>query len=105
MMDRAKESRAVKEALLLADIPARLMNIQVGHGRGTAWGWLHIRFDIYHAPGCYCVITPNMPRETCQPCKDLWQECRRTAYPIVRAASGRDNYGMENVNISPGFIE
>lgn len=36
-MDRKEETRAVKEALVKAGIPAK-----VRHGKGTAWGWLHI---------------------------------------------------------------
>ena len=35
--DRKLETRAVKDALLKVGIKAR-----VGHGHGTAWGWLHV---------------------------------------------------------------
>jgi len=34
---RSEETKAVKAALARAGINAR-----VGHGKGTAWGWLHI---------------------------------------------------------------
>lgn len=36
-MDRKQETKIVKDALKNAGIPAK-----VGHGKGTAWGWLHI---------------------------------------------------------------
>ncbi len=41
-MDRREETRAVKAALKKAGITA-----SVGHGKGTAWGWLHIRPNNY----------------------------------------------------------
>ena len=36
-----EETKAVKEALVKAGFP----NVRVGHGTGTAWGWLEIRCD------------------------------------------------------------
>ena len=36
-MERRQETKAVKRALKAADI-----NAKVGHGKGTAWGWLYI---------------------------------------------------------------
>jgi hypothetical protein len=33
------ETKAVKVALLAAGLPV----VRVGHGTGTAWGWLHIK--------------------------------------------------------------
>jgi len=33
-----EETKAVKDALIKAGFP----NVRVGHGRGTAWGWLEI---------------------------------------------------------------
>jgi len=35
------ETKAVKDALLKAGFT----NVRVGHGRGTAWGWLEISCD------------------------------------------------------------
>ena len=40
-MDRMAETKAVKVAL----IKAGYTGVKVGHGRGTAWGWLHIECD------------------------------------------------------------
>jgi hypothetical protein len=36
-----EETKAVKDALLKAGFT----NVRIGHGRGTAWGWLEIRCD------------------------------------------------------------
>ncbi len=36
-MERNAETKAVKRALKAADI-----NAKVGHGKGTAWGWLYV---------------------------------------------------------------
>ena len=36
-----EETKAVKAALTQAHIPFT----KVGHGTGTAWGWLHIKLD------------------------------------------------------------
>jgi len=40
-MERIAETKAVKVAL----IEAGYTNVKVGHGTGTAWGWLHISCD------------------------------------------------------------
>lgn len=39
-MNRRIETKAVKQALIEAGIPV----VRVGHGTGTASGWLHIKF-------------------------------------------------------------
>lgn len=41
MMERLAETKAVKRAL----IEAGYTGVKVGHGTGTAWGWLHIKCD------------------------------------------------------------
>ena len=40
-MDRRAETKTVKQALTQAGYTA----VKVGHGTGTAWGWLHIKCD------------------------------------------------------------
>ena len=40
-MERLAETKAVKAALIKAGYIA----VKVGHGTGTAWGWLHIKCD------------------------------------------------------------
>lgn len=38
MLDRKQETKIVKEAMRAAGLPCT----EVSHGRGTAWGWLHV---------------------------------------------------------------
>ena len=40
-MERLAETKAVKGAL----IALGYKGVKVGHGTGTAWGWLHIKCD------------------------------------------------------------
>ena len=40
-MERLVETKAVKVAL----IKSGYTGVKVGHGTGTAWGWLHIKCD------------------------------------------------------------
>lgn len=40
-MERKAETKAVKAAL----IKSGYTEVRVGHGTGTAWGWLHIKCD------------------------------------------------------------
>lgn len=40
-MERLAETREVKKAL----IKSGYTGVKVGHGTGTAWGWLHIKCD------------------------------------------------------------
>ena len=40
-MERVAETKAVKDAL----IKSGYTGVKVGHGTGTAWGWLHIKCD------------------------------------------------------------
>ncbi len=40
-MERLLETKIVKSALIEAGYTA----VKVGHGTGTAWGWLHIKCD------------------------------------------------------------
>lgn len=40
-MERLTETREVKRAL----VKSGYTGVKVGHGTGTAWGWLHIKCD------------------------------------------------------------
>ena len=60
-----EETKAVKEALVKAGFP----NVRVGHGTGTAWGWLEIRCDA--KPG------------------QSYQDKRSEALRLARAITGR----------------
>mgnify|MGYP001558289436 CR=1 FL=1 len=61
-----QETREVKAALLKVGVPVR----SVGHGKGTAWGWLEISLD--------------WP-QNCD-----WQKLRAEAIHIARQVTGRE---------------
>lgn len=90
-----EESKAVKEALTAAGINAR-----VGHGRGTAWGWLEINigngpFQHNHETqgdaGTYC-------REDCPNSK--WKrETREKVVKIAQEVTGRHGDYSGEINV------
>lgn len=94
--DRRAEVFAVKAALAAAGITAR-----VGHGAGTAWGWLEINVgagaEAYH----------ETPRDTAYyvPCPPSCGECRRVrtlterVREIAREVTGRTGEYDGNTNI------
>jgi hypothetical protein len=73
-MNHREESKTVKDALSAAGIKAR-----VGHGKGTAWNWLHIKIDL---------------PENCS--ENYWRELWPIAEKIAQAVTGRrGEYGGE----------
>ena len=69
-MDRVLETKAVKAAL----IKAGYTGVRVGHGRGTAWDWLHI-------------ICNELPSQD-------WQSKYREVEAIAQQVTGRHgDYG------------
>lgn len=80
-MDRKDETRIVKQELAEQGIIAK-----VGHGRGTAWGWLEIHFDIPYPTDCHC---PADDYPMCKPCRDAVDEAESKATKIVLDVTGR----------------
>lgn len=79
------ETKAVKQALSKEGI-----NAKVGHGKGTAWGWLHIEVqnelppherDQEHFNGVGCSYD-------CEGCK-AWREIDAKAIKIAQEVTGR----------------
>ena len=69
-MERLAETKEVKRAL----IEAGYTGGRVGHGRGTAWGWLHIKCDMLTG--------------------QTWQQKHTEVEAIARRVSGRHgDYG------------
>jgi hypothetical protein len=80
-MERKEETKAVKEALAKAGIKSR-----VGHGRGTAWGWLEI--NIGSNPHAHASEEYNHSRTDCLAC--MWHEQNhRLALSIAQDVTGR----------------
>ncbi|MFA5285148.1 MAG: hypothetical protein WC347_06090 [Smithellaceae bacterium] len=102
-MDRKKETSIVKRALIKGGFDNN--DVRVTHGAGTAWGWLRVRATIQHKPDCGCVIHEDNPAETCQECKDLWQNCYKRIEEITIEASGRSKYESEQIGIDLHFAE
>jgi hypothetical protein len=103
-MDRKQETKEVKRALIAAGFNNN--NLQVHHGKGTAWGWLHVHADIMRSPECYCGNPDEYGRrETCQPCKDWWSKAHNRIEEVTLAASDRKGLYQENVCIHLGFKE
>ena len=89
------EVTAVKRALLLAGINAR-----VGHGRGTAWGWLEINIGAGQQWGEHVNIDPERPgcAASCNRCRQL-QAMRILALKIAQAVTGRHGDYSGEINI------
>jgi hypothetical protein len=87
-----EETKAVKEALAKAGI-----NAKVGHGKGTAWGWLHVnigagqQFGEHEHAEC---SHRRMPMH-CRRCREM-ERLLETAEKITREVTGRHGeYGGE----------
>jgi hypothetical protein len=98
-MDRKLETRIVKEALRKAGYTAK-----VGHGKGTAWGWLHINdVIITRADGCYCTLNQWDQVETCHKCSEKWRENYNNVERIAQATTGRRGEYGGNINVEINF--
>jgi len=75
-MERLAETKAVKAAL----IKAGYTGVKVGHGTGTAWGWLHIKCD--------------------EKLGQTWQEKYADTEKIAQQVSGRQGEYGGRINIS-----
>jgi len=75
-MERLAETKAVKAAL----IKAGYTGVKVGHGTGTAWGWLDIKCD-------------EKPKQS-------WQEKYSDVERIAQQTTGRNGDYGGRINIS-----
>lgn len=83
-----EESRAVKDAL----IKSGYKNCQVGHGRGTAWGWLEIKASTPKPENCYCGSEEYLRIHRvgrCNACQDEWSKHYRAIINIAHSVTGR----------------
>ncbi len=92
-----QETKAVKDALL----GAGYMGVKVGHGKGTAWGWLHIAVQVPAPADCYCKhLDPNaLPREFhCRKCSQAWSDTYDALCSLARTVTGRHGDYGGNIN-------
>ena len=76
-------------------------NVRVDHGKGTAWGWLHVHVTISRPENCQCHY--NQPdqwgrRESCHKCKIQWQDEYSKLGVITREITGRHGDYGGNIN-------
>lgn len=105
-----EETKAVKKALLDADLPV----LTVGHGTGTAWSWLEVELDISDLDhekiakdSIYSVKEselidrdPNFYYQCVSNCSacETWRQRRDEALRIIWKVTGR--HGDYNGNVS-----
>ncbi len=77
-----EETKAVKAAL----VKAGYADARVGHGSGTAWGWLDLKVSIAKPHNCYC---GELSIGRCRPCGDAWQQARNQIIGMAQAITGR----------------
>jgi len=103
-MDRKQETTAVKRAIIQAGFENN--NVRVTHGKGTAWGWLHIHADIHRTPSCSCGAPDEYGRrKTCEECKKFSRECYNRIEQVAIQASERSAYAAEQMGVDLGFFE
>ena len=118
----AAETKAVKAALKAASLPV----VKVGHGSGTAWGWLEVtlrRPDNLHSVGFDGQVErmslaqkQSLPIFAscvagCQACEEL-RELQSRAYRVIADATGRTGeyngdvlIEWRDANVAPQRIE
>ena len=95
-----EETKAVKSALLAAGLDVR----RVGHGHGTAWGWLDIYLARPLEHGCEVHGTYGdfRDRQTCATCKVFWEKCtelNRKAVEVAQKVTGRHGDYDGEINV------
>jgi hypothetical protein len=108
--DHKEESKAVKR-FLKADHP----DVRVGHGKGTAWGWLRVSFTIPPPADCYCSGYDSRGADwtevrkgelgRCRHCSREWQRVYSEVGRKVMEFTGRSGDYGGNINYDIQFRE
>ena len=99
-MERKEETKEVKRFL----IKQGYQNVKIGHGKGTAWGWLHLSLDIPKPQGCYCTINQYGQTDKCHLCRNTWQEAYQKIGSEVMVLTNRTGDYGGRINIDIGWI-
>ncbi len=93
---RRSETKLVKDYL----IKQGYREIKVDHGRGTAWGWLHVAVTISRPDNCYCATNKDQwgRPENCHYCRTQWQDEYSKLNREVQALTGRHGEYGGNIN-------
>lgn len=87
-----EETKAVKEALRQAGYKV----VKVGHGKGTAWGWLKVTVQVDKPADCYC---EKVEGGNCSFCHTVWSENYRNLLNILASITGRHGDCSGNISI------
>ena len=79
----AEETRAVRAAL----VEAGYTTAKVGHGSGTAWGWLEIRATVPGPEHCTCATDGRVGR--CDSCQAVWSKAHSDITGIALNVTSR----------------
>jgi hypothetical protein len=75
-MTKAQE---VKKAL-----KGHFQNLRCVNGKGTAWGWVELSFDIERPADCYC---NERLTGYCPACSEKIREARQKVYKLIKDAN------------------
>jgi len=92
-----EETKAVKDALVEAGIPV----LKVGHGTGTAWGWLEIHLpppDETKHEKMTDTDTPWICYANCSECQKF-QDLRNEAIRVALKVTGRKGEYDGRINV------
>lgn len=91
-----EETKVVRQALKKAGI-----NAKVGHGRGTAWGWLHINIGSGQQFGEHTHDDSKLGWQVnnCRRCREL-RRMSKTAEKLAQQVTGRHGEWRGEINIS-----
>jgi len=82
-MTRAQETKAVKALLIKEGYD----NVNVSHGKGTAWGWLHVKVRMNHPADCLCHLMHE--HRYCLLCTELRQGTDIRLMAMIQELTGR----------------
>lgn len=87
-MERKEETKKVKDALKAAGINAR-----VGHGKGTAWGWLHINVGSGSQYGDHVKDDIRNSHRNCIRCQKIGEIADKVEAIALRITGRTGEYG------------
>jgi hypothetical protein len=93
-MNRNLETKIVKQALQRAGYK----NIRVGHGHGTAWGWLEVRVTADRTPQCDCRENDVM---ICDHCRQIDRDVTELVMKVTDRHGEYDGNTSVRVELVP----
>jgi hypothetical protein len=105
--DHKTESREVKKFL----VAQGYQDVKVGHGRGTAWGWLKVSISIPRPADCYChdpkweEVRKQEMSISCRNCGQEYLRVRREVLTKLMEFAGRNGDYDGNISYNSEWIE